>query len=308
MIPLFSIGQEKQFHGYRIDGDEVVFVFDKRDYNRFSLDGSWKKQTIDDLKIKNVGVSGEFNDWSRNHWKMAQIDENRYELRKKISDFDDEFSWEFKFIINDQYWAEPSEHIQNITPAHSENGHPLHVYNLKMFAAYPKENGNAVFKLKGYEDADRVILSGSFNKWNESLFVMNKTDEGWQLRLQMKPGRYEYKFIVDGKWLEDKSNPENVRNEFNGFNSVIEIKKEIAFHLKGYSNAKKVILSGSFNDWSEENYKMIKTKDGWVFKTKLSAGKHHYKFIVDGTWITDPSNPVKEYDYEYNINSVCMIR
>jgi len=59
-----------------------------------------------------------------------------------------------------------------------------------------------------------------------------------------------------------------------------------------------------FNNWSEENYVITKVDDCWIYNKKLSTGKYHYKFIVDGKWIIDPKNTVKEYDYKGNINSV----
>nr|WP_247649199.1 glycogen-binding domain-containing protein [Lutibacter sp. B1] len=238
---------------------------------------------------------------------MAKVNNNTYELRKKLSDFTDEFSWEFKFVINNYYWAEPSKDDINITRA-TKDGFYLNTYNLHFLTNYPDKNGNAHFKLKGYKNAKKVILSGTFNRWNEELFKMNKTEEGWELTLLLKPGEYEYKFIVDGNWMEDPDNPLKKRNEFNGFNSLININKLITFKLDNHLNAKKVILSGSFNNWDENNYSMLKTKSGWEYSIKLSGGKHHYKFIVDGNWIVDPKNSVKEYDYDGNINSVCIIK
>lgn len=80
------------------------------------------------------------------------------------------------------------------------------------------------------------------------------------------------------------------------------------FYLDGFSNAKKVILAGSFNNWSENSYEMQKAGNGWIYTTRLTYGKHHYKFIVDGDWKTDPSNPVKEFDGHDNINSVKMVK
>jgi hypothetical protein len=53
---------------------------------------------------------------------------------------------------------------------------------------------------------------------------------------------------------------------------------------------------------------MNKTKNGWEYKLKLFGGKYHYKFIVDDNWIVDPENPVKEYDYNGNINSVYIVK
>jgi len=301
------IAQNEPIKGYRIEGDEIVFSFDKRDYKKATNDVYGQKIDFEDLDINNVVVSGEFNDWSLNKWKMTKINENIYELRKNITDFTDEFSWEFKFAVNNLFWAEPSQKYMNIAQA-KKNGHSLGVYNLKFYTALPDENGNATFKLNGHLNAKKVILSGSFNRWDEKIFSMYKTEEGWELKLQLNPGEYEYKFIVDGSWMEDPNNLSKKRNEFNGFNSIINIGQLVTFNLIGYNDAEKVILSGSFNDWSENSYCMDKVKNGWKFTVKLPHGKHHYKFIVDDNWIVDPRNPVKEYDNNGNINSVFIVK
>ena len=306
-VSLFSYAQNERFKGYKIEGDTVVFSFDIRDYSKFTKENTNQILDFKDFDIKNVVVSGEFNNWSRDHWKMKKLDTFNYELKKSITDFNDEFAWEFKFLINNMYWAEPSRNDSNIANA-NKNGYRLGVYNLKMYTAYPSENGNANFKLNGFTNAKKVIVTGSFNKWNEKLFTMKKNKNGWELTLQIKPGAYEYCFIVDGLWMEDPNNIHKKRNEFNEYNSVLDIKEYTAFKLRGYTNAKKVILAGSFNNWNESDLVMQKTDYGWKYVVPLSGGKHHYKFIVDGEWITDPNNSVKEYDGNGHINSVRMIK
>ena len=302
-----AIGQTKTKNGYRIEGDEVVFTFNKKDYSLLSSDKDHEWVTLDEVSISKVAVAGEFNDWSNNAWSMEKINDSMYQFRKKISDFKDKFDWQFKFVINDHYWAEPTE-AKYVVPAKSRKGNDLYVYNLRMFTAIPSESGNATFNLKGFQDAENVVLSGSFNKWNEDVFKMKRNDEGWTITLKLRPDTYYYKFIVDGNWIEDPNNPDKVINEYGGFNSVVSIEGKITFYLAGYENAQDVVLSGGFNDWSEESYKMIKTDSGWTLTTSLAGGKHHYKFIVDGKWITDPTNPIKEYDGKGNINSVVMVK
>ncbi|PIA77783.1 hypothetical protein BFR04_10170 [Gaetbulibacter sp. 4G1] len=307
-ISLNSYAQKDDFKGYRIEGDTIVFSFDKNDYTKATHDFDGDKYDFDDFDIENVVVSGEFNNWSKNKWYMTKVGVDRYELKKNIHDFTDEFSWEFKFVINNSFWAEPSKKDGNIAKA-KKNGRKLHgVYNLKMYLAHPNEKGNAHFKLKGFTDAKRVIVAGSFNKWNENLFKMEKIDDGWELTLKIKPGVYEYRFIVDGKWMEDPNNIHKVKNEFKEYNSLIDIKEYTAFKLRGYTNAKKVVLTGTFNNWNEHDYVMRKMDYGWKYVIPLSGGKHHYKFIVDGTWVLDPHNSVKEYDNNGHVNSVCMIK
>lgn len=308
IFPYAGLSQENSIKGYKVEGDYIVFTFDKRDYTEGTHHKTEERLDFDDFDIKNVVVAGNFNSWSRKRWKMKKVDENIYQLKKKISDFNENFNWEFKFVVNNSLWAEPKDNIINTTPARNWLGMSLHTYNLKILPAYISENGNAKFFLRGYKNAKKVILSGSFNKWDEHLYKMMKTKNGWELNLQLIPNYYEYKFIVDGLWIEDPDNPNKAENEFDEYNSFINIQKEVTFLLDRFKNAKEVILAGSFNNWNEEDYKMIKTENGWKFTTKLSGGKHHYKFIVDGTWELDPNNPVKEFDGNGHINSVKMIK
>lgn len=309
VITMHSSFAQKQ-KGYTIDGNDVVFTFHRSDYKFLSHDKEGNQISFDDLNVENVVVSGEFNNWSKYNWRMTKINEDTYQLRKPLNKFENNFTWEFKFIVNNEYWAEPSKNDLNVVDAKGKNGEHLHVYNLRMYSkAYPDKNGNVRFRLRGFDNAKNIIVAGSFNKWNEHLFKMYKIENGWELKLQVKPGDYEYRFIVDGKWMEDPSNPDKVRNEFNEFNSRLNVGKYATFLLKGFQNANNVILSGSFNDWNENDLCMQKTDNGyWKYKIPLPAGKHHYKFIVDGSWILDPDNSVKEYDTEGNVNSVYMVR
>ena len=301
---------QKDSKGYRFEGNEIVFTFHKHDYDRFFHDTNQKKIKFEDLTIDNVVVAGEFNDWSRYDWKMRKVNETTYELRKHINEFKDEFSWEFKFLVNNEWWAEPDETDPNIQLAGRKGSH-LNIYNLKMNtnAAVENADGNVRFRLRGYDEAKNVILSGSFNRWNEEELRLYRIENGWEITLDIKPGEYEYKFIVDGEWIQDPSNPSMVWNEYGGVNSLINVGKYVTFLLEGYQDAERVILAGSFNDWNDDDIELELQDNGlWQIRLPLPAGKHYYKFVVDGEWILDPDNPVKEYDGEGNINSVFMVK
>ena len=91
----------------------------------------------------------------------------------------------------------------------------------------------------------------------------------------------------------------NVRIGYNVFRNKepFQISKSIVkFYLKGYKEASRVMLAGSFNNWEPDVLAMVKTDSGWISEVSLRPGKYWYKFIVNGNWITDPDNLITEND------------
>ena len=73
--------------------------------------------------------------------------------------------------------------------------------------------------------AKQVSLAGSFNNWDtRSLSARKDTKGNWAVKVNLKPGRYEYKFVVDGSWLNDPRCTACVPNAFGGQNCIVEIK------------------------------------------------------------------------------------
>ncbi|MEO1022749.1 MAG: M28 family peptidase [Bacteroidota bacterium] len=73
----------------------------------------------------------------------------------------------------------------------------------------PSREGNVTFTLKGFEDAKNVSVIGDFNSWDMFNLPMYKTEEGWEMKLNLPKGRYVYKFIVDGWWTNNPAVPEH---------------------------------------------------------------------------------------------------
>lgn len=89
-----------------------------------------------------------------------------------------------------------------------------------------KKDGKLVTFMINASDAKKVMLLGDFNSWdykNTPLIKDEKADL-WKKEIFMKPGRYEYKFMVDGNWLIDPLNINKAWNTYGSENSVIEIK------------------------------------------------------------------------------------
>ncbi len=70
-----------------------------------------------------------------------------------------------------------------------------------------------------------VSVAGDFNDWDIQADPLKKDRRGlWQTTLRLRPGIYEYKFVIDGaEWREDPQNPNRVPGPHGTFNSVCEV-------------------------------------------------------------------------------------
>jgi hypothetical protein len=73
--------------------------------------------------------------------------------------------------------------------------------------------------------ARSVSVVGSFNGWSPSTTPMTRDRDGnWQVKIRLRPGRFEYKFAVNGAdWVPDPANPDAVDDGFGGRNSVLVV-------------------------------------------------------------------------------------
>jgi 1,4-alpha-glucan branching enzyme len=73
--------------------------------------------------------------------------------------------------------------------------------------------------------ANQVSLSGGFNGWAANATPLKRNENGhWQTIVALAPGRYEYKFVVDGEWIPDPLAREHVWNSHGTLNSVVEVR------------------------------------------------------------------------------------
>ncbi|MCL5236369.1 MAG: isoamylase early set domain-containing protein [Nitrospirae bacterium] len=75
--------------------------------------------------------------------------------------------------------------------------------------------------------AKTVSVAGNFNKWKVNENALRKQDNGvWTIEIPLKPGIYNYMFVVDGKvWMTDP-NAESYRDDGFGYrNAVLKVAK-----------------------------------------------------------------------------------
>jgi len=76
----------------------------------------------------------------------------------------------------------------------------------RMPPAVPSLTGNTTFTLAGHTDAEAVVIYGSFNDWIQTKNYCLKQAAGWVCHVDLAPGKYTYKFLVDGIGLNDRTN------------------------------------------------------------------------------------------------------
>jgi 1,4-alpha-glucan branching enzyme len=87
-----------------------------------------------------------------------------------------------------------------------------------------KQNTKAIqFSLQA-GDVGKVSLVGEFNNWNPDADPMKRDGNGkWKKTKKLPAGNIEYKFWVDGVWMQD---PENIRtcpNCFGTLNNIVKV-------------------------------------------------------------------------------------
>jgi hypothetical protein len=233
------------------------------------------------LKANKVMLAGTFNKWDPDNLPMKRTDSG-WVAEVKLAPGK---HW-YKFII-DGDWIIDNDNRLNENDGRG-NTNSVFYYT------------NFVFKLPGFTNAKKVFAAGSFNDWQPGELQMNKSGEGWELPVYLADGTHTYRFEINGTWFADPGNTDRYPNEFGEFNSVIRIGKPRLFFLKGFDNAKEVVLTGSFNKWRMDELFMKKTAGGWELPYTLGPGNYEYYFRVDGKRVVDSVNNVKNNSGEVN--------
>jgi len=96
---------------------------------------------------------------------------------------------------------------------------------MNSFTGASVSNKETEFKFHAPE-AKKVELGGCFNKWKADKNPLKKDATGnWTTSLKLKPGRYEYRYLVDGVWQNAQDSGFCVPNGLGSWNCVVEVAK-----------------------------------------------------------------------------------
>jgi 1,4-alpha-glucan branching enzyme len=85
-----------------------------------------------------------------------------------------------------------------------------------------RKKGTVKFVLPANGGTHKVQLAGDFSAWQP--VVMRKQKDGsYMATVELGPGTYEYKFLLDGEWVVDPDNNAWALNPFGTVNSVAQV-------------------------------------------------------------------------------------
>jgi 1,4-alpha-glucan branching enzyme len=119
--------------------------------------------------------------------------------------------------------------LKKLSPFKPENSRPMNTD--KKVDPTARSSADRTEFLMYAPEAKTVSVAGTFNNWRVDANPLTRDPDGtWRTSLALAPGRYEYKFIIDGKWCCEPGadgiydgRGGCVCNEFGTMNRVLEV-------------------------------------------------------------------------------------
>jgi cyclomaltodextrinase len=286
---------------------------------------------------KAVYLAGSFNNWSDSQTRLS--DEDGKGVWQTVLDLP-VGRYEYKFVVDGSWHHDPAnpqtsddgfggfnsilnvaDPDQAITAGGAQAASPARPQAAVAAAAEPAPAGQVAvtFAYVPGRVVGAVYLAGEFNGWNATGEKMDdpEGDGVYTTTLPLAPGRYPYKFVVDGQWFPDPNNPEGADDGFGGQNSVLTVSPgiekmsiglaaaaasgakdataaqtataaqavqpasgtvEVTFAYAPGRQASGVYLAGSFNDWNPQGRKMEDPDGDGVYTTMLPLAPGRYQY------------------------------
>jgi len=108
--------------------------------------------------------------------------------------------------------------------------------------------------------------------------------------------------------VQKKQKEETLQQKLEAFYGVRQEENKVRFAAL-YPQANTVQLAGDFNGWRPENTSLARQKNNgrWEVELPLTAGRYHYRYVVDGRWQQDPYNECCEANPFGEYNSVLEV-
>lgn len=180
-------------------------------------------------------------------------------------------------------------------------------------------DSGVLFSYRSENTPKYVKIIGDFDDWERSYYMTKNRhgvfvflyEETGNKGIVLPEGRYRYRFLVDGIWIND---PANDRFEYDAVGTALSsfdvpapiiIAEQNPLHVRGNSyvfyysddTASEVYLMGDFNNWNPYSLPMKRNRSGlWESEVDILPGSYAYIFLVDGVYRKDPLGTKIVYD------------
>jgi 1,4-alpha-glucan branching enzyme len=113
---------------------------------------------------------------------------------------------------------------------------------------------------------------------------------------------------AESKSMPSVADAKTTEQKLEEFYGVKQIGEDVVFRAK-FSEAKKVLIAGDFNNWTPVSTPMQPSgRPGeWKMRLPLGKGRYRYRLVVDGKWVTDPNNQFVEANQFGELNNVVEV-
>jgi CubicO group peptidase (beta-lactamase class C family) len=174
-----------------------------------------KKSTIAEEKMNEIGYSFLYAKKVQQAKEVFKLNKEAYPQSANVYD-----SYAEACLMNGDY-KEAADNYLKAYELNPKNEGAKHLANQLLTPEAQK--GNTTLTLKGYPQAKLVTLAGSFNNWNGLHTLFFRKGNEWVCRIDLRPGTYHYKLVVDGEWILDPGNTATAKDNEHT-NSVLVVK------------------------------------------------------------------------------------
>ncbi len=260
--------------------------------------------TYKDAGASFVSIAGDFNNWDMGATPMMQ-DGDTWSVALDLAPGE----YMYKFVVNGSEWKADPNNANTADDGYGGQNSVLVVGDgqktgEKVSAKVEKKTATGEIPVTfTYEPLiggkHDIYVAGDFNEWSPTATKMKEDAGIYSTTMKLQPGKYAYKFVVDGNWITDENAMEFAGDGYGGQNSIVyagdpkdlNALRQVKFRYKPGKIVKEVYLAGSFNAWNQKEDRMLDTGDG-TYETilLLKPDEYHYKFVVDGMeWLHDPN-------------------
>lgn len=141
-------------------------------------------------------------------------------LGRELLRADGALEFEQALTVSSPTTETPAEPVTQVPPQTLETS----TSSADASSAQPSAPREMLFNIAA-PNAKEIYLVGDFNYWkiNDSSRLSRLDDGRWEKKVGLAPGKYKYKFIVDGEWLLDTANNNREQNSFGTFDSIVNL-------------------------------------------------------------------------------------